>query len=348
MDNKNTKLYQSYLFNFSSSYTGGGLKRLMAYITWFNNNGGAHFIVNKKLKNNLKKFSTNTYHYVDITSLQKLINDQKYVDTALKEMYKCSLYYSYNIPLKKNNAQVKWFHLSNVLPFSGMSKFNIPYRRRIELIWLGILTRRGFKFCDYISAESKFSLNLLELEKDKKLSVSVNGSNDEINLIASLSFKGPVKNIAVMVGTYHHKNVFDSYKIYKYLRLSNKHLNLLIVGDADTVPTDIKNDPQVELLGMVNHSKIFDILSNARYYINTSKIENSWNAASEGVYLAKESFISKIPPHNELLRDSQVELLSHMDTFHTIMKVSRDNLQTNKLKTWNEVIKDMISLVTKN
>ena len=28
------------LFNFSSSYTGGGLKRLIAYLEWFDNNGG--------------------------------------------------------------------------------------------------------------------------------------------------------------------------------------------------------------------------------------------------------------------------------------------------------------------
>ena len=348
MDKKMTKLYQNYLFNFSSSHTGGGLKRLMAYVIWFNNNGGAHFIVNKKLKAKLNNFSINTYHYVDIKRFQKLINDQEYVDIAIKEMCECKFYYSYNIPLKKNNAQVKWFHLSNVLPFSDMSKFNIPHRRRIELIWLGILTRLGFKFCDFISAESKFSLNLLGLEKDKKLLVSVNGSNNEIDLISSLSFGDALKNIAVTVGTYHHKNIFDSYKIYKYLRLRNKHLILLVVGDADTVPIDIKNDPQVELLGMIDHSKIFEILSNARYYINTSKIENSWNAASEGVYLAKESFISKIPPHIELLKDSPMELLTHMDTSHIIMKVSRDNLKTNKLKTWDEIIKDMISLVTNN
>ena len=38
------------LFNFSRSYSGGGLKRLLAFSKYFNENRGANFIVNTKVK----------------------------------------------------------------------------------------------------------------------------------------------------------------------------------------------------------------------------------------------------------------------------------------------------------
>jgi hypothetical protein len=342
------KLYKNYLFNFSSSYTGGGLKRLIAYIEWFNKKGGSHFIVNEKLRGKLDDFSRNTYHYVSVTHFQKLINTQRYVDVVIKEMGKCDFYYSYNIPIKKNPAQIKWFHLSNVLPFTSMSKFNIPYRRRIELWWLGILTKQGFQYCDFVSAESRFSLQLFGLENNKKLLVSVNGSDQEIALISSFSSGSVVKNIAVIVGTYYHKNLIDSYKIYRHLKINNNELKLVIIGDIDTVPLSIKNDPQVELKGVIDHDKTINVLSNSRFYITTSKVENSWNAASEGVFLAKESFISKIPPHCELLQDSAMEPLSHLGTFHPILHVSRDNLNSDKLETWDEIITTMIKFTENN
>lgn len=346
MKNKK-KLYKNYLFNFSSSYTGGGLKRLIAYIEWFNKKGGAHFIVNEKLRGKLDDFSRNTYHYVSVTHFQKLINAQGYVDVVIKEMGRCDFYYSYNIPIKTNSAQIKWFHLSNVLPFVAMSIFNIPYRRRIELWWLGILVKQGFRYSDFVSAESRFSLQLLSLEGNKKLLVSANGADQEIGLISSFSSNNVVKNIAVIIGTYHHKNLIDSYKIYRHLKANNNELKLVIIGDIDTIPFSIKNDPQVEIKGIVSHEKIINILSSAKFYINTSKVENSWNAASEGVFLAKESFVSKIPPHCELLQNSTVEFLNDLGTFNPIMHVSRDNISSDKLKTWDEIIVNMSEYIKK-
>ena len=49
-------MYQNFLFNFSSSYSGGGLKRLLAFSEWFNKNGGANFIVHD---NYLKRHEKN-------------------------------------------------------------------------------------------------------------------------------------------------------------------------------------------------------------------------------------------------------------------------------------------------
>ena len=347
MYKEKVKYYRDYLFNFSSSYSGGGLKRLIAYIEWFDKNGGAHFIVNEKLRRNLDDFSGNTYHYVSVTNFQKLINRQRYVDVIINKMGKCDFYYSYNIPIKKNPAQLKWFHLSNVLPFTSMSKFNIPFRRRVELWWLGVLTKQGFQYSDFVSAESRFSLQLLNLEKNKNLLVSVNGSDSEIALLSDVSSKSVIKNIAVIVGTYHHKNLIDSYKIYSYLKVNNKELKLVIIGDIDTVPMSIRDDPAVELMGVIDHDKTINILSKSMYYINTSKVENSWNAVSEGVFLAKESFISKIPPYQELLQDSTMKLLNHLGTAQPIMHILQNNLNSEKLKTWNKIITDMNVFIKK-
>jgi len=348
VNKKNTKPYKNYLFNFSSSSSGGGLKRLTAYIEWFDKRGGAHFIVNESLRDKFEIFSRNKYHYVDINSFLKFINSQKYVDSVIREIGECHFYYSYNIPLKKNLANINWFHLSNVLPFTRMSMFNIPYRRKIELLWLGILTKLGLKHSDFISAESNFSLKLLSLKSNKKTQVSPNGSDQEIIAIHSIPLKSTNKNIAVIVGTYHHKNLQDSYKIYKRLRASNSGLKLVICGDIDTIPLNIRNDPFVEPRGIMDHNKVVDILSNSMFYINTSKVENSWNAASEGVFLAKDSYVSKIPPHDELFKDCKVNVLDGLDTFNPIVHVSRDNLKNHKLLNWNEIITNMINFKENN
>ena len=71
-------------------------------------------------------------------------------------------------------------------------------------------------------------------------------------------------------------------------------------------------------------------------------IENSWNAAAEGIFLAKESYISKIPPHNELLNNMKTSTSKTLDIFDKVMHVSRDNLKISKLVTWEKIIKDMI------
>jgi hypothetical protein len=347
MYKENKKLYKKYLFNFSSSYSGGGLKRLMSYIEWFNKKGGAHFIVNDKLRGKLDYFSKNTFHYVSQTHFQKLINTQRYVDDVIKVMRKCDVYYSYNIPIKQNGAKIKWFHLSNVLPFTSMSKFNIPLRRRIELSWLGILTKRGLQYSDFVSAESNYSLQLLSLDNNTKSLVSVNGSDQEIDLISSYSSFSVTNNIAVIVGTYHHKNIIDSYRIYRHLKADNRELKLIIIGDIDAVPQFIRDDPQAVLKGVIHHDETIKVLAKAAFYINTSQVENSWNAASEGVFLAKESFISKIPPHCELLQDSSTKIIDHLGTLLPIMNVSRDNLNSDRLETWDEIIITMDEFINK-
>ena len=63
------------------------------------------------------------------------------------------------------------------------------------------------------------------------------------------------------------------------------------------------------------------------------------------MFLAEESFVSKIPPYLELLQNIEVNLLSDLDTVHQIMHVPRIRIKDTKLKTWDEIITDMNEVV---
>jgi glycosyltransferase involved in cell wall biosynthesis len=343
---KNAK-YQNYLFNFSSSYSGGGLKRLMAYISWFHRRGGAHFIVNKRLDGQLTKFDANNYHYVDICGIEKFLNKQTYVERIIASIGRCDFYYSYNVPMKDFRANVRWFHLSNVLPLCGTRGLSIPSRRRIELWWLGVITKQGLRNCDIASAESKFSLNLLRDDGGIKRAISTNGVDNEIGVMTRCSDYN-VEKLAVIIGTYFHKNIDDSYKVYQYLKRSHPTLNLVIIGDPKTVPDHVKQDTSVILKGVIKHDEALKVLSRAIFYISTSLMENSWNAASEGVMLAQESILSKIPPHLELLEGSEYTVLDKIKTRNPMLCIKRGKLNSDKLKTWDEIIFDMIVLSEKS
>jgi glycosyltransferase involved in cell wall biosynthesis len=338
--------YQKYLFNFSSSFSGGGLKRLMAYISWFHRRGGAHFIVNKRLFGQFTMFNTNIYHYVDIGTLDKFLNKQTYVDQIIARIGGCDFYYSYNVPMKYFRANVCWFHLSNVLPLCGTRGLSIPSRRRIELWWLGVITKKGLHHCDFVSAESEFSLKLLGIDGGMKRTVSINGADKELEVMSRRSSFN-TEQLAVVVGTYFHKNIDDSYKVYQHLRRRHPSLNLMIIGDQNTVPDHIKEDLSVILKGVIDHDEALKILASARFYISTSLIENSWNAASEGAILSQESIISGIPPHLELLEGTELTELDEMKMRNSMLHIKRDKVNTDKLKTWDEVISDMIDLSEK-
>jgi hypothetical protein len=337
---KNVK-YRNYLFNFSSSYSGGGLKRLMAYISWFHLRGGAHFIVNKRLNGELTCFDANTYHYVDIRALDKFLNKQTYVKDIMASIGRCEFYYSYNVPMKDFRTNVNWFHLSNVLPLCGTRGLSIPARRRIELWWLGVITKKGLLYCDVASAESEFSLKFLGVDSVKKRTISANGADTELEIMARRNDQN-TEQLAVVVGTYFHKNIEDSYTIFQHLKRSNPCLKFVIIGDQSTIPDNVKRDSSVNLMGIIEHEEALQILSRARFYISTSLIENSWNAASEGAVLAQESIISKIPPHLELLEGAEFTELDEIETLISVLSIKRDQINPDKLKTWNEIISDMI------
>jgi hypothetical protein len=196
---------------------------------------------------------------------------------------------------------------------------------------------------DYVSAESQFALSLLGSHSNKQL--SLNGSDDELYL--SLN-QDPLhfENYAVVVGTYHHKDLVSSFDVFKNLSANDPDLILLVVGDVSTIPDVIKSSSKVKILGALSHDLTLRYLSKARYYICMSLVENSWNAASEGVLLSDISFISDIPPHRELVKNSVYNILPDFGR-NGIIQISRSDFDSSVLAGWNDVIENMLKTIKK-
>jgi len=114
-----------------------------------------------------------------------------------------------------------------------------------------------------------------------QLVVSVNGSDEEITSQSD----SRLENIAVAVGTcQYYKCIDDVYKIYLHLHQSDPSLRLVIAGIAKDVPNYIQKDERVILRGVLTQLQVCELLKHAKYYLTATSIENSYNAASEGVF----------------------------------------------------------------
>jgi len=333
-----------YLFNFANSPVGGGYKRLYEYARWFNANGGASFVVPSRCQALQDEFPNNRtfLNHQPRYRLQRLLDDRSYLREVGAAVGVPDLYYSYGIPPVRF-GRLNWFHLSNVLP---LAPHGIPasVADQVKLRCLGFLIRRALPAADVISAESRFSLGLFDAAQAGKLCLSVNGSDDEIENLRN-PHTGPVEEIAMVVGTYRHKALADAWKVFDMLRQRSPGLKLVIAGDPAAIPSPMRADQGVIVAGMLTRSEVFARLRAARYYISTTLIENSYNAASEGMFGAEESFVSDIGPHRELLAGTPTDVLTPPGMTRPVFHVRRRDLSGAAIKTWAEVIKEMIDHV---
>jgi hypothetical protein len=328
------------LFNFSSSYTGGGLKRLISFSEWFDSRGGAIFIVHEKSKVHLLTYKNNTYFYINLSKFKKVLNSHKYLIDIVNSIGVPYMYYSYSVPIPFKVGSINWFHLSNVLPLISHSGYGLSLFRSIELKWLGKLFKKSYKNAQVLSAESDYSLNLLPSSSKYVGIVSPNGSDKEIELFGQ-SREHKVNNIAVIVGTFFYKDLKASYRVFLKLKEKHKELKMVIVGISSMIPSEIASDKSIVVTGEIRHEEVIILLSAAKFYINTSKFENSWNSASEGVLLANESYISRIEPHFELVKTiANNNYVFDGDLIH----VKRKNISVEKLMDWSDIIQNMIKL----
>lgn len=335
-----------FLFNFSASYSGGGFKRLYAYVKWFNQNGGAWFIVNERCCFLQKEFKENHFFSVNPSKFQRLLNDCHYLPEIIKEIGYPDLYYSYGIPIYYDVGRLNWFHISNVLPFNPWS-VPLPLLEKMKLSYLGRKMEHNFKNADIISAESNFSLGLVHQAHAKKCFLSVNGSDDEMFFNPSQS---PMKkeNIAVILGTYSYKALEDSYRIFEMLCEKNSSaLKLIIIGDEKRIPKPLRMNKEIITTGYLQRSDVVEYLCKAKYYISTTHIENSYNAAAEGVFFADESYISDIGPHRELIMGMPFEKMTVSKMLRPVLYVKREDISPLHLKSWDRVIVEMVGNVSK-
>jgi len=335
-----------FLFNFAVTRTGGGLKRLCEYTKWFHKKGGAYFIIHPNCDFLIKEFPNNKYFVVLQAPTQRLFKDCDYLSNIKKEIGTPDLYYSYGIPIYCHFGKVNWFHLSNVLPFNsrgmGLSLFDRFIRFRV----LGWKINNNYKNADIISAESQNSLSLLKNKNNEKLFLSINGSDDEISYLQN-KFKMEKDNIAIVVGTQKYKALLDSYHIFKTLKKHNKLLKLFLIGSKDSIPAQLMNSEDVLATGVLQQSDVIEFLKKTKYYISTTLVENSFNAASEGVIFADESYISDIGPHRELLENEPFEQVSISRVSNPVIRIKREDIVGKNLKLWDDIISELIQEVNK-
>ncbi len=338
--------YNNYLFNFSASYSGGGLKRLNAFSDYFDKNGGTNFIVNTKLIGIENIYKNNIYYFISENKFERFLNFSWKLKKVLMKLPNIFFYYSYGIPITKPIGQLNWLHISNVLPFN-FTNLNIPFKRQIELLILRLQFNFNMNIPNFLSVESLSSINYFNTNLQNEIIVSVNGSDDEIDYFTNKLQYSEASTIeyAVTVGTYFYKCIDDVYKIYKKLFKNNNNLYLYIIGPTNLIPQFILKDKYVIAKGILSQQEVCNLLINSNYYITCTLIENSYNAAAEGIFLSKESYISKIGPHIELLKDINYDTINNFETRLPLLKVYHSNLNLSNLKSWNYIINDILNII---
>ena len=329
-----------FLFNFAVSYSGGGHKRLYEYAKWFNVNGGAWFVVHPNCDYLVSEFPNNKFFFARQSWWQRLFSDCAYLELIKQEVGEPDLYYSYGIPIYTRVGKINWFHLSNVLP---LVLHNVPISLVdwLKFAFLGWRFKRNFANAEVISAESQYSLGLISGDHNDKLFLSVNGGDDE--LAQTVINTGHAKaNFATVVGTYKYKAVDHALVVFEMLKKENPQLKLRLIGSEEALPDRLRLREDVLVMGLLKRSEVIDCLRTSKFYISMTYIENSYNAASEGVFLADESYISDIGPHQELLAGINFRRIAFQSIGRNILHINRHDISACNLKSWNNVVSDMI------
>jgi hypothetical protein len=126
--------------------------------------------------------------------------------------------------------------------------------------------------------------------------------------------------------------------VFEYLRQAHPQLRLAIIGAVRPVPRWLRRCAGVEMTGDLDRQAVIERLRCSRFYISTTRIENSYNAAAEGAFLAEEALVSDIGPHRELFQGERHSRLSVPQLGGELLHVRREQLTGLNLKTWDAVI----------
>lgn len=332
-----------FLFNFAASYSQGGYKRLHEYARWFDHHGGAWFAIHPRCEHLRARFPGNSYFTVARSHFRRLFDDSSYLDEIGRTIGQPELYYAYGIPLYRRFGRMNWFHLQNVLTVGTHDvPLSVPLRLKMRL--LARRFRRGFAFADIISAESQYSLGLFESPAASRKVLSVNGNDDELAQLGERVRRLP-DDLATAIGTISYKALDDTFVMFRGLQERNPGLQLVIIGEPKHVPGWLRRRSEVIVRGTLERQAVIDILRRSRFYLSATHVENSYNGAAEGAFLAAESFISDIPPHRELLHGESFQAVPIAGLSRPFLHVHRERLEGVNLKSWHAIITEMIAAV---
>jgi len=335
-----------YLFNFSASRGGGGLRRLLEYSRWFNTRGGADFIVHEQTREKVSPFTGNTHHFIKQSNLKRLFKDCDYIPEIIKQIGQPQIYFSYGIPVYSRVGRINWFHLSNLL---AVYRKGIPLSLEIrsKMLVVGNRLKRNAGNCDVMSAESENSLNLLAEHTGfsrKRMLKLENGVDGELLEASKKCGESKKKPIMLAIGTYKYKRLRETYEVFSSLKHEKPDLELHIIGDPVEIPPDILKQPGVVSLGIKygRQNEVYSALQEASYFITNTAAENSSVASLEGVILARESLISDIPPHRELLNECSFRTETFENQRVSMLRVKQTEI-ADKIQylSWDEAINEM-------
>ena len=340
-----------WLFNFSSSWVGGGLIRTLETVKWFDNNMGAYFIINDRIENEVSKHrKNNKYFFISDNKVKRLFSDGYYMPKIIATMGKPDIYFSYGIPVFNDIAKINWFHISNALTLKTQ-KISLPLKTRIQMLILKKRIIKSIKYTNIATGESKFSVNLLKDEAKKRnlqchYDVLPNGYDTSLIQDVLNNKRDELSKYAITIGTFKYKKIKIALELFHEIRKTNNLKKFIIVGAHNNLPKSVLIDKYVEFKSTISREDLFTLLYNAEYYISASQIENSSNAALEALLLSKNIILSNIPSHDEMLRNFKTKKLVLNNTNKSFMLLENNN-NNNKIDAipWADICKKLFDII---
>lgn len=337
--NMNSNIYDI-VFDFSVSKSGGGLRRLHAYMKYFSNSKkSVLFIINPANEKLAKELKVNYYKY-SRTIFSRFLRD-KNISRIIAG--KVKVFFSYGIPVSVKIGKINILHLSNALPFD-YEKCSLS---KIGLI-KNILLRKIFKIHkeqNILTAESRYTLNkYIERVGWLKETFILENGFDEPGCCFEESSK--YEKYAITVGTESYKRLDRAYKLFRKLKNNNDLKSLLIIGDKSKIPKNILKRKDVVVTGYLKRSLVVSLLKNSKIYITTSEIENSSNALIEGLIYSEKVALSIIPSHLEVIKAEECEFIE-ADGINYIL-ASIKAIKMDSLISWEQSINKLISIIERN
>ena len=323
------------IFDFSATPTGGGLKRLLAYVDYFSASGErVLFLVHPQTEEHLAG-KTVEHEVVRRNPLARLWFDSRFVS---RYGGRARWFFSYGIPIYGKVGDHNWLHVSNSLPF-GLLGLTLDIKTFVR----HFLLRERFvdcaDNCSVVSGASEFTLDIYRKTTGwhRQFALLCNGL--EALESASGSMRLPQ---AVAVGTSRYKRLDRTCAVLEQMKATRRLEKLLIVGNRGSVPPNVRRKPYVECLGVLPHEEVLQHLRKSQVFISTSEIENSSNAVLEALALCGTVVVSDIPSHRELIRKGAeqpfiVDGLRYLQVDAGACALDRSQ------HSWNKTISQMLS-----
>ena len=342
-----------WLFNFSSSSNGGGFMRTKETVKWFDNNFGAYFIINDKIKDEIIIHDkTNKYFFISENKIKRLLFDGYYLPKIIDEIGKPDIYFSYGIPVFNDIAIINWFHISNALSLKTKN-ISLTFMIRIQMWVLKKRIIRSMKYTNIATGESEFSINMLKDKNNKKhikcfYDVLPNGYDTSLVKNVLNKKREQSYKYGITIGTFKYKKIKVALELFHEIKKTNNLKKMIIVGSFDHIPKSVVNDKFVEIKSNISTKELFNLLYNAEYYISASQIENSSIAAFEALILSKNLVMSNIPSHDEMLRNFETKKIVLENSRTEFIVLKNKNKNKNKKFTpisWIDVNRKLFQII---